>query len=75
MPKACFNATFIQTVTDLCDESHTYLAQVPLSAIPSFIDLQGNDALMDIDREEIAKSITAALQQLGIANPGKRPKR
>ena len=72
VPKSCFNATFIQTANDLCGASHTYLAQVPLGGIPSFIDLQENDSAMDVDREEIGKLLTLALQKIGMTNPGRR---
>ncbi len=71
IPNACFDASLIETMSGLCDEQNSYLAQVPDGYIPSFIDLRGDYSQMQLDQDNFQALITSALQRMGRTGKGK----
>jgi len=71
VPSACFNPNLIQPLNGLCDAPNNYVAQVPFSYTPSFIDLRGNYLQADLNQDNFGNLITTALQRVGISSTGK----
>ncbi|CAF3582391.1 unnamed protein product [Rotaria sordida] len=68
IPSACFNPSLLQPLNGLCDAPNNYVAQVPFSYTPSFIDLRGNYLKADLDQDNFQTLITSALQRTGISS-------
>lgn len=71
VPNACFNSNLMPPLNGLCNAPNNYVAQVPFTYTPSFIDLRGNYLKADLDRDNFQTLITSALQRTGISSIGK----
>lgn len=71
LSETCWNRTEIQKIYQWCDGSHQYLAEAPISSIPSFVDLSGDITKMDLNHMNIPNLITNALKRNHIDSIGK----